>query len=275
MYIHLYKYLYLKPSFWPCDLWHLAWILFFLGHFLVLKKMTYAQFLEVLYTCHYGRSLSLTDGHRGQWGKKCDRISNWRSSVLGLIEPRGIHCQFGHINDRNWGNLWFLFSLVSPYSFIVVGYSLVLLLLVLCLLSSLSWTLFIHIKKPEAHSRIWCLSPRWVSGSKQYMWDKFVKWLVIYWYALACYPAALSEGITDTEPALISCGFFLFSRSLLSPCMSNLVSYSKTPHESILRGFCKARLSITFQSMFLFEDSAWKSKIEMLLLWIHLLGKRG
>lgn len=65
--------------------------------------------------------------------------------------------------------------------------------------------LFICIKKHEAYLTIWCLSLEWISGSKQYIRDKLAKWPVIYWYALACYPMALSRGITDTEPSLISC----------------------------------------------------------------------
>lgn len=66
--------------------------------------------------------------------------------------------------------------------------------------------LFIHIRKHEAYRRIWCLSLEWISGSKQYIWDKMAKWLVLYWYALACYPFAWSWGITnDTEPSLIFC----------------------------------------------------------------------
>lgn len=70
---------------------------------------------------------------------------------------------------------------------------------------------FICIKTHEAYFFFVFISQvnfRFKAINWRWVW----RWIAIYWYALACYPMALFEGITDTEPSLISC-LHCFQRS--------------------------------------------------------------
>lgn len=141
--------------------------------------------------------------------------------------------------------------------------------------------LFRLIKKHDACLRIWCLSPKWVSGSKQYISDKLAKWAVIYWYALECYPRLCLTELQMLSPLWFpvciafkgqespSHAFFFFSSDLrlLSFYMCNLVlCQCQCSHDSI---FPWPDYSIWSEVWLLLNPycfcfSTWSS-----LVWIH------